>query len=257
MKPKLSIITINLNNGIGLEKTILSVNDQTFKDYEFIVIDGGSNDSSQETMNIHSNQIHYKSSENDKGVYDAQNKGLRQATGEYCLFLNSGDSLAEKSTLEKVFTKNIQCDIAYGNMLIKNPNGKLSEGKMPKTLTFHQLMTDTIWHPVSFIKRTILSERGGYDTRFKIAADYDFFLYAILIKRATTFYLDEFISVFDLNGLSSNPANAEIIAKERREAQGKYLHPIIISQFNDFLQLKSQRNTSILKRFLSLINLHK
>ncbi|MDR2910496.1 MAG: glycosyltransferase [Bacteroidales bacterium] len=90
---KLSIITINLNNVAGLQKTIESVVKQTFTDYEYIVIDGGSTDGSADIIKQHANKITYWVSEPDKGIYNAMNKGIRVAKGEYCLFLNSGDWL--------------------------------------------------------------------------------------------------------------------------------------------------------------------
>ena len=96
---KLSIITINLNNCKGLEKTIKSVISQRFTDYEFIVIDGGSDDESLECIKAHRNYIHYWVSEPDKGIYNAMNKGIAQAEGDYCLFLNSGDWLVENEQL--------------------------------------------------------------------------------------------------------------------------------------------------------------
>src|ERR1700753_3296637 len=98
---KLSIITINLNNKTGLERTIQSVLEQSSRDFEFIVIDGLSTDSSVELLQTHAQQLNYIS-EKDKGIYDAMNKGIEKASGEFLLFLNSGDYLFEKNTIEKV-----------------------------------------------------------------------------------------------------------------------------------------------------------
>ena len=100
---KLSIITINLNNDTGLNKTIESVINQTLKNFEFIIIDGGSTDRSVELIKEYAGQINYYVSEPDKGIYNAMNKGIRQAQGEYCFFLNSGDYFVNESVLEKVF----------------------------------------------------------------------------------------------------------------------------------------------------------
>src|SRR5690606_22317295 len=110
---KLSIVTINLNNLVGLQKTMQSVFNQTFTDYEYIVIDGGSTDGSKEYIEKHTNKLVYWVSEKDGGVYEAMNKGIIKATGEYCNFLNSGDYFWNNSVLEKSLVHN-EVDIFYG-----------------------------------------------------------------------------------------------------------------------------------------------
>src|SRR5690348_17657794 len=103
--PKLSIITINLNNVKGLQKTMESVFAQTFTDYEYIIIDGGSTDGSVSEIKKHQNKLVYWISENDKGIYNAMNKGIVKANGEYILFMNSGDYLYTDNTIKEVFQK--------------------------------------------------------------------------------------------------------------------------------------------------------
>lgn len=102
--PKLTIITINLNNKAGLQTTIDSVIAQTYKDFEWIIIDGGSTDGSKELIEKYTNYIKYWVSEPDKGIYNAMNKGIKVAEGEYLQFLNSGDSLFSNSVLSDIFT---------------------------------------------------------------------------------------------------------------------------------------------------------
>ena len=102
---KLSIVTINYNNLSGLQKTIDSVLQQSFKDYEWIIIDGGSTDGGKELLEKNQNHFAYWCSEPDKGIYNAINKGLSHATGDYIQFLNSGDWLYDSTILEKVFTQ--------------------------------------------------------------------------------------------------------------------------------------------------------
>ena len=109
--PKLSIITVNLNNREGLRKTAESVVSQTYKDYEWIVIDGGSTDGSKELIEQYAEHISYWVSEPDKGIYNAMNKGIRQAHGEYFLFLNSGDSLCDDDIVESFCVGNFKEDI--------------------------------------------------------------------------------------------------------------------------------------------------
>ena len=112
---KFSIITVNYNNKEGLRKTIESVIHQTFNDYEYIIIDGGSTDGSVDIIKEYNDKISYWISEKDKGIYNAMNKGIRVSTGDYLLFLNSGDHLSENNVLEKVFPYLDGTDFVYGN----------------------------------------------------------------------------------------------------------------------------------------------
>ena len=98
-KPLISIITINFNDKIGLQRTFDSVFAQDFNDFEYIVIDGGSNDGSKELIEENTDKISYWISEPDKGIYNAMNKGIKVANGEYLLFLNSGDKFYNKKSL--------------------------------------------------------------------------------------------------------------------------------------------------------------
>lgn len=139
---KLSIITINYNNQDGLQKTIDSIVSQSFKDYEWIVIDGGSNDSSREVLERYCDHFTYWCSEPDRGIYNAINKGLEYATGEYIQFLNSGDWLYSKDVLEKAFSiidgKN---DIYYGDYVQVNEDNGLNPIALPEELGFYFSIT--------------------------------------------------------------------------------------------------------------------
>jgi glycosyltransferase involved in cell wall biosynthesis len=221
--PALSIITINLNNAAGLKKTIESVVGQTFKDYEYIVIDGGSTDGSVEVMNAHKGELKESISEKDSGIYNAMNKGIRFATGEYCLFLNSGDYLYKKDVLENVFKAMDKEGIVYGDMIFEKPDGTKEVGKMPDTVTLEYMVKDTIWHPVSFIKRELFTKYGGFKEDLKIASDYDFFLKTILFKNVSTKHLPLIVSVYPFDGISSQEGNFELIKRERRQIQLQYI----------------------------------
>lgn len=216
---RVSIVTINYNNREGLARTIRSVITQDYPDLEYIVIDGGSDDGSQELIEKHKDRIHYAVSEKDGGVYDAQNKGLKQCTGDYVLVLNSGDELAGPSVLSGVFSLPHDKDILYGNMIIVYPDGRRETGHMPAQIGFEHMMRDTLWHPVSFVKKSFLGQVGLYDTSYRIVADYEWFLRAIFQNNAALEYLNETISVFYLGGLSSDPQNAEKLKAERLAAQ--------------------------------------
>ena len=221
--PKLSIITINLNNKAGLEKTINSVLGQSYKDYQFIIIDGGSSDGSKAVLEHIDNKNTIVISEKDNGIYDAMNKGINLAKGEYLLFLNSGDSLNVPTTLSEVFSKEIETDILYGNMWIEYME-KRELGEMPENLTPWHFYIDTLWHPVSFIKKKLFENLGPYNENYSIVADYDFFFNAIVVNKARYKHLNIIISSFNTNGISSDKKNIDRINAQRREIQRKYLN---------------------------------
>ena len=169
----LSIITINRNNADGLEKTIQSVVCQTSTDFEYIVIDGASEDGSVEIINKYTANINFWVSEPDTGIYNAMNKGIRKAQGEYCLFLNSGDWLITPETLVNVFNEinGNSSDIFYSNRI--DSSGKIAQ--YPNNLTIRTLLARKINHQNSLIKRSLFFEHGFYNENLKIASDWDFF----------------------------------------------------------------------------------
>lgn len=250
MNPKLSIITINFNDASGLQKTIESVVNQSFNSYEYIVIDGGSNDGSLDVIKKHADKIAYWVSEKDKGIYNAMNKGIKQAKGEYCLFLNSGDFLCNKKVIESVFNGKCTEDIIYGNMIIDWSNGKKTKGKMPDIITPLQMYTDTLWHPVSFIKRALFDKYGYYNENYKIVSDYDFFFKTIIAHKVSTKHLPLFISEYNVNGLSSKPENKILEKNERKQVIQSYLSAQEIEVLEQQAQLMPKKENKSIKAFL-------
>lgn len=167
---KFSIITINYNNRDGLQKTINSVVSQTFKDYEWIIIDGGSTDGSRELIEQYQDSLAFWCSEPDKGVYNAMNKGIDHAKGEYLNFMNSGDTYENESTLQMVFKENITADIAYGNWLRIYPDHE-KYMKAPENISLSSIYKENICHQAMFIKREI-HKKEKYDERYKIYGDW-------------------------------------------------------------------------------------
>jgi glycosyltransferase involved in cell wall biosynthesis len=225
---KLSVITINRNNADGLDKTIQSVINQSFKDFEYIVIDGNSTDNSLDVIKKYDNKINYWISETDTGIYNAMNKGIAKSNGNYLLFLNSGDYLVNKDVLKSVFEHQQTADIIYGNMQIDWGNGKITSGKMPDKITFKQMYLDTLWHPVSFIKKTLFDKYGLYNETYKIVADYDFFFKVIIIHNASTYHVNVDIAMYNLTGLSSLDSNKALEQAERKKVIESYLPQSII-----------------------------
>src|SRR3954468_8744814 len=149
---KLSIITINFNNAAGLRKTMESVVSQSSQHFEYIVIDGGSTDGSAEVIQQHAGKLAYWVSEADNGIYNAMNKGILKASGDYCQFLNSGDTLASPYVIERMLEVLPDCSIFYGNMIKALPNGKtyVDTGKRGN-VTMLMLYKGTINHSPALI----------------------------------------------------------------------------------------------------------
>jgi glycosyltransferase involved in cell wall biosynthesis len=196
---KLSVITINYNNAIGLRKTIESVVNQTFRDYEYIIIDGGSTDGSVDVIKEYADKIDYWVSEPDKGIYNAMNKGVAAAHGEYTNFLNSGDSYYSNFILSEIFNKEYEEDILSGNVHTDKGNVYSS----PEEVTMEFFYNGTLPHPASFIRKNLF-EDNLYDETLKIIGDWKFFLIALIRDNASYRKLDKTIVVFDTTGISLN-----------------------------------------------------
>ena len=224
---QLSIITINYNDAIGLEKTIQSVTEQTFGNMEFIVIDGGSSDTSVEVIKKYESRISYWISEKDGGIFNAQNKGLAKAQGEYCLFLNSGDTLHSKTAIASIFKRNPHADLVACNMAFVYEIG-IEVRKQPKCVKEETLFLSSIWHPATLIKRNLFDTYGNFNEAFRIAADYDFFLKTALVNEVSYQHINVVLSNFDTTGVSSNPAHAQRHAEERRAIQKQYFDDNVI-----------------------------
>ena len=198
---KLSIITINYNNVEGLRKTINSVIAQTFKDFEWIVIDGGSTDGSKELIEQHAEHFTYWVSEPDKGIYNAMNKGIRKATGEWIQCLNSGDWLYEATTLEQAFAHELKGDVVYGNAMYVDQQGGLHKKVDPDEIGLSFFYTLTICHQATFIRRELFAD-SLYEECYRIASDWaKWFEWMLAGKRFT--HLNQYIVYFDMGGIGT------------------------------------------------------
>lgn len=202
--PKCSIITVCYNNRDGLRQTAESVRRQTFTDYEFIVIDGGSTDGSAELLKEYSDIIKYGVSEKDGGIYNAMNKGIAQASGEYCIFLNSGDWFTDKDVLQRIFSKGCTEDIIYGD-IIRTLNRKKKIVHYPDCLTFDHFYRRiaVIHHQASFIKRSLFEKFGLYREDLYLNADWQFFFKSIALGKASTRHIRTVVSVCNALGRSN------------------------------------------------------
>lgn len=213
LPPKISIITINLNNATGLLKTVKSVLNQSYSGYEYLIIDGGSTDKSVQIIQEYAHKVNYWISETDKGIYNAMNKGIKRSTGEYLLFLNSGDFLLNDQVLNNMESFLSTSDLVYGNLLVSHENN-LSDHLFPSKLTFKYFLKHSLPHPCTFIKNTLFEKVGLYNEQLKIVADWEFFIKSVCTFNCSYKYIDRTISVIDIAGISRNIENKNLIAKE-------------------------------------------
>jgi glycosyltransferase involved in cell wall biosynthesis len=211
---KLSVITVNLNDRAGLQQTLESVRSQTFRDYEHLVLDGGSTDGSAELLNQWASRLAYCRSEPDLGIFDAMNKGVSQAKGEYLLFLNSRDTLSTADTLQRLFAFGPTADVVYGNSrAVRNGVGGILTYPSPLTIEF--LFVSSIGHQSALIRRE-LQLAHPYDTTLRIAADWKFFLQCFL-EGSRFVHVDQVIAQFDVTGIS-NRAEYHALQRQERDA---------------------------------------
>lgn len=217
---RLSIITINYNNRDGLQKTIDSVVSQSFKDFEWIVIDGGSTDGGLELLEQHAERFSYWVSEPDKGVYNAMNKGIAQAKGEYVNFMNSGDSFASPTILEEIFSTSHTADVLYGYMMRGGLDGEVNNLSMMKpNLTWMDFFQDGLPHQATFIKRSLFDKFGLYDESLKAVSDWKFFVNAFVYHKATSEFVPKKVAVYAEGGIS------DVMGMEERKRVEKELFP--------------------------------
>lgn len=224
----LSIITVNYNDAEGLERTIKSVISQTFKGYEFIVIDGGSTDGSVDVIKKYENHIDFWMSEPDGGIYAGMNKGISHANGLFCNFMNSGDSYYNEKTLETIMKKGYNEDIIVGDAVFYH-NGSFTDSRPDRNISLYHLFSASLPHQASFVKIDLL-KKYLYDESLKIVSDWKFFLQAIIIDNCSFRYIDVIVAKYDQNGISST--KQEEMKKEKEKVLSQLFPPRIIDDYN-------------------------
>ena len=205
-----SVITVNKNNAPGLEKTIKSVINQTYKGTEFIIIDGKSVDASLEIIRQYEGKITIWVSEEDSGIYNAMNKGIKVARGKYCLFLNSGDYLYNNNILEEIVDLKCEEDIITGDVIKFSDYHNRSEifsRVTNSSITFFDLYNNTLNHQATFIKRSLFDTFGLYEEKYEVISDWVFMLKTIIINNVSFKYLHKTISYYNEDGISNGKSN--------------------------------------------------
>ena len=219
---KISVITVCLNEIQGLKETLQSIISQTYNDYELIVVDGGSNDGCKEYIETVS-RINKWISEPDKGIYNAMNKAIAMAHGEYCIFMNSGDKFYNSQVLARISSNLNGKDFYVGNTIVVDINNKQKEEKAPTKITVNYLIHNSIYHQSTFTKTSIL-KKNLYSEDYKIVSDWKLF-FEVWIKGGSYAPLKQTISYYYLGGFSYK--NYPLLLEER-ERVIKELIPIRI-----------------------------
>ena len=249
---KISIITINYNERDGLKKTIQSVVSQTLAEFEYIVIDGNSSDGSKKVIEEYKDKIDHAVSEPDSGIYNAMNKGIRAAKGDYVLFMNSGDCFYKLDTLEKAAQLiDGGHGIYYGDLIYYNKKKKRYEDWIfPNKLTLGFFIENSLPHQGSFIKRSLFDSISMYNENLKIASDWEFFIIAICIEKVSYKHIGLVISEYDFTGISSDPKNYNLVNSEKHLTFDKHFSMIIEDyKLIKVLESKRFRNIIYIKQF--------
>jgi glycosyltransferase involved in cell wall biosynthesis len=240
---KVSIITITYNNLEGLKRTYESILRQKFRDFEWIVVDGGSTDGTKAFLEEHEQELAWWCCEQDKGVYNAQNKGTEHARGEYSIYMNSGDSFYADDVLEKVFERNPHADIIYGNWMLIFEDGKTRLGVAPETADLAYFFDDNMCHQ-SMLIRTDAVKNRPYDESFRIYADWDEWL-ALYMHGKTFEKIDMTICNFMVGGISTGDNASEKLRMERKEEIKKIQERYYSEQWRNTMS----RVTPLLKEY--------
>ena len=302
----LTIITINYNNAGGLRKTLASVASQTYPHIEHIIVDGGSTDDSVEIIRQYADNqtkgwengeangnnnstpiytiLHHSTpsthtvrwiSEKDTGIYNAMNKGILMATGEYCQFLNSGDMLASDDVTERMVNainahhcklESVKCkgkeDIAddqqsscfspivhnlqgmptifYGNMKKMLSNGKILHDACNggNDVTLDMFYRGCLNHSPAYIKRSLFDKYGMYDENLRICSDWKFYMQSIVLGGEKVQYVDVDMTLFDMTGISES--NKDLLNNERKQLLKAMIPVGILRDYDNYHSVVDQ-----------------
>ena len=228
-----SIITVNRNNRDGLLRTIESVVAQTYADFEYIVVDGASTDGSAELLVRYKEHITIGISEPDTGIYEAMNKGVRRATGRYCLFLNSGDLLADKDVLSRLAALPLEADVVSGHTILMGESRELWKSPCSVSLLF--FMKGSLSHQSTLIKRSLLL-KYPYDEAKKIISDWKFTIETLVVHNCSYQAVDVVVSHYDKTGISSNPAFFALADREKNSALAEMVPSRILCDYKKLVE---------------------
>jgi glycosyltransferase involved in cell wall biosynthesis len=228
-QPILSVITVVYNNAADIERTVLSVLNQTYAGIEYIVIDGKSTDGTLQIIEKYKDRIAKIISEKDKGIYDAMNKGLVLATGDYVIFMNSADEFYSVDTVANVFASGTDADIYYGETEMIGENGEnLGQRRhaAPANFTWRSFKYGmSVSHQAIYIKRSLVEL---YDPQYKLSADIDWILRAAK-KAKKIVNVNQYVAKYQIGGMSKQKHRESL--KERFDIMKRY-YGLVPTLFN-------------------------
>lgn len=219
---KFSIITVCKNMGEELRATISSIKNQSYRDFEYIIIDGDSTDSTKKVIKLNKDVVNKLVSEADSGIYEAMNKGLKLARGEYVYFLNAGDTLASDSVLKEMAKKAQNFDLIYGDVNVVD--SKQSYRNYFTRVDSWFLVKNSICHQAMFSKRELYLKWGIFDENFQVAGDYEWLLRVWSKINTTKLYLPIVVANFNMGGKSSSQKYRQIAESEGKIIRKKYFN---------------------------------
>ena len=236
----LTIITINYNNAAGLEKTMQSVLTQTCGDFEYIVVDGGSKDGSTDVIKRFENGFGERlrwTSEPDKGIYNAMNKGIVTARGDYLEFLNSGDCLVDDNVVERMvgeLKKRGNPSIIYGNMLKSMSDGRILRDRCfaGENITLQGMYHGCLNHSPAYIGRALFEKYGLYDETLRICSDWKWYVTSIVLGDERPVYVDLDVTLFDMTGISET--NKDLLESERSSLLKEMIPAGILADYDNW-----------------------
>ena len=205
MNPKISVVTVCFNAVEGVEKTILSVINQTYPDIEYIIIDGGSTDGTVDVIKKYADHISYWVSEPDKGIYDAMNKGIKAATGEWINFMNAGDCFVNSMVVQQMVGEiDSGIRILRGNIIRVYSNFKIKAvGVTKQDPGLIDMFDNTFHHQACFVQRSLFNDYGLYSTEYELCSDWKFFFECVVSHGVKSKYVDLSVAYFAMDGASS------------------------------------------------------
>lgn len=220
-----SIITVCKNSENTIEDTLLSVSNQTYSNYEYLLIDGESSDQTLQIINSSKNHKWQIYSEKDHGIYDAMNKAINLAKGKYLIFLNAGDIFHGYHVLDNVKTiieqNQLEDDIIYGDVNLSFREGEGFELRKHNNISKFSLMTQTITHQAIFASRKAFDEAGKFDLKYSITADYDWLLKCYFNSSLSFKYIPLIVCNYLGCGISEQKKDQARI--ERKLIRAKYI----------------------------------
>lgn len=247
---KISIITVCFNSAATIADTLRTVDAQTWPDIEHWIIDGGSSDDTLRIVCEHRQPWRHVLSEADRGIYDAMNKGIARATGDYIGFLNADDMFASDHAVAAVARRAADgADVVYGDLVYVSATDTLRVIRHWRSGSFEHARLHHGWmppHPTVYIRQAVLQQVGGFDTSLKVAADYDLMVRCLVRKQATAVHVPEVLVRMRIGGLS-NRSLASILRKSSED-----LVVIRRHQLGGWLTLAS-KNLRKLPQFMSTV----